>query len=314
MSNLYVNTIQPYSGSPLNLISASFQGLTNISSSQVLYYNTSSGEIYYDDAPTGGGGGGTAGLISGSGPGSLISANYQPTSSIATGTGSISIGNNVRGDSNNQILLGNNITSSDLNNFNSISIGNNNYLQGSATDDVLIGNNIVAQGGKNQMVYMGANSGLNFANQETVAIGYNAAGALGTVSIGHSTNGGNYAINIGQNSNQGGEGSVTIGYGAGSTVSNAVTIGRAASTTHATAITIGYNQTSSAANGINIGGVINYDGSGTTSVNSSVTVLGSVLTLTPQDTLPAAASFPDSFAVSASVPYFSDGSTWTPLF
>ena len=93
MSNLYVDTVQPFStGSRTTLVSASLQGLTNISSSQVLYYNTSSGEVYYDDAPTGGGGGtGVAGLISGSGVGSLISANYQPTASVATGTNSISV-------------------------------------------------------------------------------------------------------------------------------------------------------------------------------------------------------------------------------
>ena len=56
MSNLYVDTVQPFSSGSLTIISASLQGLTNISSSQVLYYNTSSGEVYYDDAPAGGGG------------------------------------------------------------------------------------------------------------------------------------------------------------------------------------------------------------------------------------------------------------------
>jgi len=54
MSNLYVDTVQPFSSGSLTLISASLQGLANISSSQVLYYNTASGEVYYDDAPAGG--------------------------------------------------------------------------------------------------------------------------------------------------------------------------------------------------------------------------------------------------------------------
>tara|TARA_R110000822_G_scaffold2572_2_gene12125 strand:+ start:1323 stop:2276 length:954 start_codon:yes stop_codon:yes gene_type:complete len=317
MSNLYVDTVQPFStGSRTTLISASLQGLTNISSSQVLYYNTSSGEVYYDDAPTGGGGGGgTAGLISGSGVGSLISANYQPTSSTALGTNSISIGNGVSGDSNKQILLGSNITSSGLNNFSSVTIGTDISIQGSAEDNVIIGNSYTAGAGKNKMVYIGAQPGNNFANQESVAIGYGVGAALGTVALGYGASGGNYAINIGQNSNLGAEGSVTIGYGSTTLGTNAVTLGRGASNnSHNNAITIGYNQTSSAADGINIGGIIEYDGSSTTTITSNITEIGTVLTMTPSDPLPTVATYPNSFAVSASVPYFSDGSTWTALF
>ena len=316
MSNLYVDTVQPFStGSRTTLVSASLQGLTNISSSQVLYYNTSSGEVYYDDAPTGGGGGGTAGLISGSGVGSLISANYQPTASVATGTNSISIGNDVSGDSNKQILLGSNITSSGLNNFSSVTIGTDISIQGGAEDNVIIGNSYTAQSGKNRMVYIGAQPGTAFANQESVAIGYSVGAALGTVALGYGASGGNYAINIGQNSNLGAEGSVTIGYGSTTLGTNAVTLGRGASNnSHNNAITIGYNQTSSAADGINIGGIIEYDGSSTTTITSDITEIRTILTMSPLDSLPSAATYPNSFAVSSSVPYFSDGSTWTALF
>jgi hypothetical protein len=54
MSNLFVDTVQPFSSGSLTIISASLQGLSNISSSQVLYYNTSSGEVSFDNAPAGG--------------------------------------------------------------------------------------------------------------------------------------------------------------------------------------------------------------------------------------------------------------------
>jgi hypothetical protein len=52
---------------------------------------------------------------------------------------------------------------------------------------------------------------------------------------------------------------------------------------------------------------------GNVEINGTVSI-DNVLTLQPQNPLPNAAANPYSFAVSSSKPYFSDGTTWTPLF
>jgi len=49
-------------------------------------------------------------------------------------------------------------------------------------------------------------------------------------------------------------------------------------------------------------------------ITGSATGVEAVMTMKPCSTLPAAASYPNSFAVSGSKPYFSDGSSWTALF
>ena len=50
---------------------------------------------------------------------------------------------------------------------------------------------------------------------------------------------------------------------------------------------------------------------------SGTVAINNVLQITPQNPLPAAASYPNSFAVSGStppVPYFSNGTSWTALY
>jgi hypothetical protein len=54
--------------------------------------------------------------------------------------------------------------------------------------------------------------------------------------------------------------------------------------------------------------------SGSSGIQSGSTAGGGLLTMAPWSTLPAAASNNNTFAVSGSKPYFSDGSTWTALF
>lgn len=47
MSNLYVNSIQPFSAGPLSITSASLLGLSSATTPQILYYNTSSGVVTF---------------------------------------------------------------------------------------------------------------------------------------------------------------------------------------------------------------------------------------------------------------------------
>jgi len=258
------------SGSVSALLSSSVQ-------SDAVYYNSTTGLFTYGAAASGGGA--AAGLISGSAPRSLISANYQPTASVASGTGSIAIGNNVRVDSTNEFALGTNITSSGGGNTNTVVIGANNILQGNVADSILIGNNLLAQNGKTQMVYIGSQPGTEFANQQSVVIGYNAGGAASTVAVGYGASGGNDAVNIGRDSNLGAQGSVSVGATATSLGNNCVTLGYGAVNSAGNgAITIGTGQTTAIANEINIGGKFRFNSgsNGIIELRDDVSVSGSI--------------------------------------
>ena len=233
--------------------------LTGSVASNVLTFTKFDGSTFNLTVNTGSAGA-PAGLISGSAPRSLISANYQPTASVASGTGSIAIGNNVQVDSTNQFALGTNITSSAGGNTETIAIGTNHTIQGNVTDSVLIGDGCIAQNGKTQMVYIGGRSGTTFANQQSVAIGFGAQASAASVSVGINTNAGNDSVSIGANVNQNAGGSVSIGSAASSLGNNSVTLGlNAANTAGNSAITIGTGQTTAVADEINIGGKFRFN-------------------------------------------------------
>jgi hypothetical protein len=222
------------------------------------------------------GGGELSGLISGSGIGSLLSANYQPTASIALGDNSIAIGNAAIADGTNQIVLGSNISSSAPNNTNTVVVGSDNLIQGDIQDSIIIGNKFNAQNFNTKMVCIGANPSGKFINEEAVTIGYNAQAALASIAVGSGATGnGNYAVAIGRNSAANGEDTIAIGRGSLAdslysisighnadtvTSQNAVTIGvNTLNTAADNSIVIGYGQTVDTANEINIGGIFRYN-------------------------------------------------------
>jgi len=155
-------------------------------------------------------GGDPAGLISGSGAGSLKSANYQTTASKAEGANTIAIGNNT-------IITGSNTTAA-------IAIGSNILIQDNAYETILIGNNFNAQNSKLRTVQIGHNSGTNFANQNSVGLGYNHNVSDSTVSIGYGASGGNNAVAIGRDSGAATNG-IAIGYNISAGATNEINIG-----------------------------------------------------------------------------------------
>jgi hypothetical protein len=113
--------------------------------------------------------------------------------------------------------------------------------------------------------------------------------------------------------------------------SGSLLVGTTTSTGHATIINgtntanfpsgaLYVNGSSSFTSSINVRGNLNITGSssftGSLNISGSVNI-SNVLQLSPLNPLPAAASFPNSFAVSASAPnkpYFSDGTNWNALY
>ena len=166
---------------------------------------------------TAAGGGGTAGLISGSAPNSLLSANYTTTDALAEGSGSIAIGDNAQvtgSTSDNTVVIGKDADSK-LNSVRNVILGYNARM----TED-----------NRNDSVIIGANAN---GYQEGVAIGADAFTIYQAVAIGKSafTND-NYGIAVGAGARANNTAGIAIGSGSLSDGNNSIAIGQAA---HATA-------------------------------------------------------------------------------
>ncbi len=163
------------------------------------------------------GGGAAAGLISGSAPNSLLSANYTTTDALAEGSGSIAIGDNAQvtgSTSDNTVVIGKDADSK-LNSVRNVILGYNARM----TED-----------NRNDSVIIGANAN---GYQEGVAIGADAFTIYQAVAVGKSayTND-NYGIAIGAGARANNTAGIAIGSGSLSDGNNSVAIGQGA---HATA-------------------------------------------------------------------------------
>ncbi len=163
------------------------------------------------------GGGADAGLISGSAPNSLLSANYTTTDALAEGSGSIAIGDNAQ------------VTGSTSEN--TVVIGKDADSKENAVRNVIVGYNArMAEANRNDSVIIGANAS---GYQEGVAIGADTFTIYQAVSIGKGafTND-NYGIAVGAGARANNTAGIAIGSGSLSDGNNSIAIGQAA---HATA-------------------------------------------------------------------------------